>query len=111
MIKFYKEDIKYVRRTGWNDRHQYHFSVTGETSNYLLNKYGLAFSNMELHFLDVDYITVTTEKDDFLSDVADIDSEDFNELMGILQEFIDKDQSNWEEYLCDDWYRKDSRWK
>ena len=32
--------------------------------------------------------------------------EDFNELMGILQEFIDEDQSNWEEYLCDDWYRK-----
>ena len=112
MIKFYKEDIKFIRRTNWGNAFQYHFSVTGETSNYLLNKYDLEFSGMELHFIDIDYVTVTTKKENgLISDVAEIDAADFEELMIILNEFIEQDKSNWKEYCCDDWYKKDSRWE
>lgn len=40
MIKFYKEDIKYIKRTAWAGfnyihEYQYHFSVRSESANYL----------------------------------------------------------------------------
>lgn len=118
MIKFWKEDFEYIKRTGWSGfnykyDHQYHFSVCGESANYLINEYGLFGYKVEVHVIDYgDYITVTSkERNTTYSDCTEIDEKDKEELMGILQDFIEQDKRNWEEYLCDDWYKKDSRWE
>lgn len=117
MIKFWKEDFKYIKRTGYSvlkdiyDEHQYHFSVIGETALYLMNKYDLFSLNIKIHVFDNDYVTVTSHKTNKETDVAEIDVEDREELMVILNEFIEQDKSNYEEYLCNDLYRKDDRWE
>ena len=117
MIKFWKEDFKYIKRTGWSTsdgyEFQYHFSVKGESFNYLFNKYGLEYPNMEVHVFSGNSATVTTRNNDNKkSDVADIDEGDIEELMSILREDIEMDQHCWEEYRCDsEYYMWDDRWE
>ena len=117
MIKFWKEDFKYIKRTGWSTlggyEFQYHFSVKGESFNYLFNKYGLEYPNMEVCVFGENSATVITRNNDNKkSDVADIDEEDIEELMSILREDIEMDQREWEEYCCDsEYYIWDTRWE
>lgn len=118
MIKFYKEDIKYIRRTSWAGfnytyEHQYHFSVISESANYLINKYNLFGKDVEIHYFDNYYITVTSKNPYGIeTDVADIDPVDINELLLILMEYIKQDQREWEEYMCDsEYYMWDDRWE
>ena len=117
MKKFFREDIKYVERTNWTGfhytcEHQYHFSVRGESANYLINKYNLFGKDVKIHYFDDTYITVTShDPKGSQTDVAEIDSEDIKELMLILQEDIQQDQRQWEEYVCDsEYYMWDTRW-
>lgn len=117
MIKFWKEDIKYIKRTGWaglrfSYEYQYHFSVGSESANYLLNKYDLHGAEMQLHYFEDNYITVTSKHPKYsnMSDIAEIDDEDKEELLVILQEDIKEDQRQWEEYKCNDDYPWDTRW-
>lgn len=116
MIKFWKEDFKYIKRTGisFSQGFRYTFSVRGESANYLINEYELLGSDVKVHVFSDDYITVTSKKPDSrfqTCDCVEVEYEDREELMAILQEFIDIDKRNWEDYLCDDWYKKDSRWE
>lgn len=119
MIKFYREDVKYIKRTAWAGfnyahEHQYHFSVRSESANYLINKYGLYGKDVELHYFSDDYITVTSKHpyEDTKSDAAEIDEEDMQELLTILLEDIKRDQAEWEEYICNsDYYMWDTRWE
>ena len=39
------------------------------------------------------------------------DEDDIEELYSLLKPIIDIDLRNYEDYMCDDWYRKDSRWE
>ena len=113
-MKFWKEDFKYIQRSGisFSEGFSYTFSVRGESANYLINEYGLFGENVKVHVFSKDYITVTSSNSKFqMSDCASIEDEDTYELMYILQEFINRDQRNWEEYLCNDWYKKDDRWE
>ena len=114
MIKFWKDDFKYIKRTGvsFSEGFRYTFSVYGESANYLINEYGLFGENVKIHVFSKDHITVTSSNSKFqMSDCANISDEDICELMYVLQEDICMDQRNWEDYLCDDWFKKDSRWE
>ena len=48
-----------------------------------------------------------------LSDITDIDDkDDLKELLDILQEGVNLNMRNYEEYICNsDYYKKDSRWE
>ena len=117
MIKFWKEDFRYIKRSfiSFTDKYCYTFSVRGESANYLMNKYGLQYPNIEIHlFTSYNSMSVTSKIDSGLkSDVTDIDDEDdLKELLSILQEEVRIDQVNYEEYMCDSEYNKyDSRWR
>ena len=115
LIKFWKEDFKYIKRR-YSSEYDfcYTFSVRGESANYLMNKYDLCYPNVEVHLFTIDNsMSVTSKIDSGLkSDVTDIDDEeDTTELWSLLKEDIDIDQRNYEEYMCDDWYKRDSRWE
>lgn len=117
-MKFYKEDIKYIKRTSrsgfdYTYEYQYHFSVRGESSNYLINKYWLFGKDVEIHYISNDYITVTSKNpyNNTESDVSDVDPQDMEELNIILEECIRNDLRNWEEYKCNDCYAWDTRWE
>ena len=70
MIKFWKEDFKYIKRTEWSIpggyEFQYHFSVRGESFNYLYNEYGLEYPNMEVHVFGENSATVTTRNNEMI---------------------------------------------
>jgi len=104
MIKFWKEDFRYINRYEIFRGYSYTFSVCGESANYLINKYELNYSNIQVHFFTCDNtMTVTSKTDDKLrSDVADIEEEDLKELLTILQEEVDLDLRNYENYICND---------
>ena len=118
MIKFWKEDFTYVKRAfiSFTDEceYRYDFAVRGESANYLMNKYGLAYPNVKVHLWTVDNSVSVTSKSNnkLLSDVDDLDDkDDLVELLPILLEEVARDLRNYEEYMCNsDCYHKDSRW-
>ena len=113
MIKFWKEDFKYIERfNSWNGL-CYGFSVYGESSNYLINKYQLKYPNVIVNFyVDDKSIFIRNKSNDGLNiRSTDTYDEDYEELLTILQENIDIDLRNYEDYMCDEWYKRDSRWK
>lgn len=97
MIKFWKEDFKYIGKkyiscNSYMNRYEcYTFSVRGESANYLINKYDLDYPNIQVHLFACDNtMTVTSKTDNRLnSDVADIEDEDLKELISIIQEDVD----------------------
>ena len=113
MIKFWKEDFTYVKRLECSiGGYIYIFSVRGESSNYLRNKYDLTYSNMYVNVFTINNsITVGSKANNMsLSDITDMEEEDENELLPLLQEEIDLDLRNYEEYMCNDIYPRDTRW-
>ena len=120
MIKFWKEDFKYVERYGYYNSKTggeglcYAFTVRGESANYLMNKYKLGYPNVSVYlYMDDNGISTGSKTDNKLkSDLIGVnDKEDTIELWSLLKEDIEIDQRNYEEYMCDDWYKRDSRWK
>lgn len=114
MIKFWKDDFKYIERLEtWNGL-CYRFSVCGESSNYLMNTYQLKYPNITVHFYITDKsMSIRNKSNDGLNiHSTDIEDDDYEELLNILQEEVRIDQINYEEYLCDSEYNtRDSRWK
>jgi hypothetical protein len=113
MIKFWKEDFTYVKRLDCSiGGYIYIFSVRGESSNYLRNKYDLEYQNIYVNvFNRFEGITVGSENEKLQADIADMEEEDENELLPLLQEEIEIDLRNYEEYLCNDIYPRDARWR
>ena len=121
MIKFWKEDFKYIKRSGYTHffiegfGYCYAFSVRGESANYLMNKYNLKYPYIKVY---VNYghkaasLRVVSETDDKSQfDAYDVCGEDITELLTVLKEDIDSDLRNYEEWQCNsDYYKKDSRW-
>lgn len=120
MIKFWKEDFKYIKRSPYTHffvegfGYCYTFSVRGESANYLINKYNLRHPNIKVcvnyGHNSASLRVVSETKDVSQFDVYDICGEDLIELTFLLKEDIDMDLRNYEDYKCDDWYKKDSRW-
>lgn len=115
MVKFWKEDFKYVERhfyvsdpLGFTS-YYYVFTVCGESANYLMNKYNLNGHDMKIGFFEVNnHILVGSCNERW----KDIDMDDIYELLNILQKEVKIDKINYYEYLCDSEYNKyDSRWK
>lgn len=113
MIKFWKEDFTYVKRLNCSaGGYIYTFSVHGESSNYLRNKYDLGYPNIYVNVFTKDNsMTVGSRNEKLQADIADMEEEDENELLPLLQEEIDLDLRNYKEYLCNDIYPRDTRWR
>lgn len=120
MIKFWKEDFRYITRMGYYNAEQgccsyyYTFSVRGESANYLMNKYDLDYPIINVNlFTEDNSVTVrSTVENRLKSEVVDIDDkEDLKELLPLLIGEINIDLRNYEEYTCDsEFNRRDSRW-
>jgi len=92
VVKFWKEDFKYIKIIEAYYGYDHVFSVHGESVNYLRSKYDLKYPNVKVHlFIDDDTLTVVSRTDNLLfMDNVVIDKEDTKELMFILQEIMDK---------------------
>ena len=113
MIKFWKEDFTYVKRLDCSaGGYIYNFSVRGESSNYLRNKYDLGYPNIYVNVFTIDNsMTVGSRNEKLQADIADIEEEDVNKLLPLLKREIDIDLRNYDEYLCNDIYPRDTRWR
>lgn len=114
MIKFWKEDFRYIERLNFSfGGHIYIFTVRGESSNYLRNIYTLQYPNIQVNLFTIDNsMSIGSKTDNKLkSDITDMDEEDVKELLPLLQEEVDSDLRNYEDYMCDDGYPRDSRWR
>lgn len=122
MVKFWKEDFKYIKRSRYilffleGFGYRYTFSVRGESANYLINKYNLLYPNVKIcvnhgHEARTLYVMSETESMNIYDIHEVIDGEDAVELAHLLEEEIVADLINYEEYRCGDWYKKDSRWE
>ena len=61
--------------------------------------------------MDKTIYTGSRQYDNKKSDCCDCDEDDIEELYTLLKPIIDIDLRNYEDYMCDDWYRKDGRWE
>ena len=114
MIRFWKEDFKYVRRSPYTHfflegfGYCYTFSVRGESANYLRNKYNLIYPyakvcvNYGHNAITIRVISETENPSVY--DVYDVIGEDLIEIGSLLKEDIEIDLRNYEEYKCDVWY-------
>lgn len=121
MIKFWKEDFKYIKRSPYTHffvegfGYCYTFTVRGESANYLMNKYNINYPYIKVcidyghNAASIRVIGETENASQFGS--CDIHGEDLAELISLLKEDIEMDLINYEEYKCNDDYKKDSRWQ
>lgn len=112
MIKFWIQDFDYAKRLGYAEPFGYLFKVRGESANYLINKYELGFPNIFVNCYSDKTIYIGSRKyDGKYGDCCDCEQDDIEELYNLLKPIIDVDMRNYEDYMCDDWYRKDYRWE
>lgn len=130
MIKFWKEDFKYIQRNGSTKLFEYVFTVGGESANYLINNYGFTKYSKSEFFNNLKYIdifihcyfnqnvgekviniVIKKEKGLFRKSIFSCYKEDIDELFKILYPTIINDIRSYEEYLCNsDCYKQDYRW-
>lgn len=121
LIKFWKDDFKYIKRSGYTHffvegfGYCYTFTVRGESANYLMNKYNLKYPYVKVYLtyghnaITVRVVSETEDKSQF--DNYNICEEDFYDLVFILQKEVWDDLRNYEEWKCNsDYYKRDSRW-
>lgn len=101
MVKFWKEDFRYINRSPYTHffvegfGYCYAFSARGESANYLINKYNLKYPYINIYLnyghnaASIRVVSETEDKTQF--DAYDINREDFNELLHILKIHIDVD--------------------
>lgn len=112
MIKFWSEDFKYTERLESFGVFSYLFDVHGESANYLINKYQLGYPKVFVnYYIDKTIYIGSDAYDGKRSDCCDCEADDVEELCNLLKSIIDIDLRNYEDYMCDDWYKKDSRWE
>ena len=113
MIKFWKEDFEYVSRFGSDRNYIYEFYVRGESANYLMNRYKLKNGRIYTSFSwpEKSFLITNRNRNDIIENAHIGDDEDREELYEAVKDQIDADLRNYEEYMCDDWYHRDSRWK
>lgn len=112
MIKFWTDDFKYTKRFGVKQPFGYLFNVRGESANYLINKYRLSYPNVFVNCYSDELIYIGSRaNNDMSGDCCDCEEDDVDDLYGVLEPTMNMDIRNYEEYMADDWYRKDSRWE
>ena len=122
MVKFWKEDFRYINRSPYTHffvegfGYCYAFSARGESANYLINKYNLKYPYVKVYVnyghnvASMRVISETENKSQY--DAYDIYGKDLDELLFVLQEELDNDLRNYEEWQCNsDYYKRDSRWE
>jgi hypothetical protein len=112
MIKFWLDDFNYIKRFGVSEPFGYLFNVRSESANYLINKYKLSYPKVFVNcYVDKTIYIGSRQYNNKQSDCCNCEQDDIEELYNLLKPIIDIDMCNYEEYKCDDWYRKDSRWE
>ena len=112
MIKFWAADFEYIKRLGKIRPFEYLFYVRGESANYLMNKYKLSCSKVYVDYsLDKTIYIGGRANDNAAYDWRYCNWDDIDELYGILEPIMNMDMRNYEEYIADDWYKRDSRWE
>lgn len=112
MIKFWIVDFSYEKRLGHSEPFGYVFHVSGESANYLMNKYRLSYPRVFVNcYLDKTIYIGSRQHDGRRSDCCDCNNGDREELYNLLFPIIQSDLANHEEYMCDDSYDRDSRWE
>ena len=113
MIKFWKEDFEYVSRFGSNNNYIYEFYVRGESANYLMNHYRLKNGRIFICFnsSDKSFIVTSSDKNGDVENAHTGNDDDREDLYEAVKDQISADLRNFEEYMCDDWYHRDDRWK
>lgn len=111
MIKFWMDDFEYIKRFGNMRPFEYQFYVRGESANYLMNKYKLINGKIVVDCSSDERIYIGSYTNDNTSyGWKYCQDDDIDELYGILEPIMNMDMRNYEEYMADDWYKKDSRW-
>lgn len=111
MIKFWKQDFRYIKRYREPGAFLYIFAVTGESCNYLINKYNLNYPEVNVSCINGEIFVNSHTYDKKYAECCDCDENDIEELYSILKSFIDIDMINWNEYIADDFYTRDDRWE
>lgn len=114
MIKFWKEDFEYISRLDLSGAYLYTFFVRGESANYLINHYNLEFFEkcIVFCFMPDKSLSISGVKEDGNGTKQYVcHEEDREKLYEAVKDQISADLRNYEEYMCDDWYHRDSRWK
>ena len=112
MIKFWADDFEYIKRLEKIQPFRYRFYVRGESANYLMNKYKLDCSKVFVDCSSDEAIYIGGLANDNMSyDWAYCKDDDIDELYEILEPIMNMDMRNYEEYMCDDWYKRDDRWE
>ena len=99
MVKFKKEDFKYVSRVYiacdlYMNKcgYYYIFSVVGESANYLKNKYSLQNINIEVNLFADNSMRICSYKEHSRDkDIVYMAKEDVKELLPLLQEDMNLD--------------------
>ena len=116
MIKFWKEDFRYIRRYSDYPGYTYVFQVRGESANYLINHYDLPEDDIEVV---VDFNPIIIKFEVLITDfpkhskrvMTKIKEEDYKEIRETLFPYILDDLRSYEEYLSDtEWNHRDERW-
>lgn len=112
MIKFWLDDFSYIKRYGCTEPFTYLFNVRGESANYLINKYQLKYPKIFVNYYMNKTIHIGSRQyNSKKRDCFDCDKADIEELYNLLKPIIDVDLRNYEDYMCDEWYKKDDRWE
>lgn len=112
MVKFWLDDFSYTKRLGYAKPFGCLFNVRGESANYLINKYHLGYPKVFVNcYTDKTIYIGSQQYDGKQSDCCDCGQSDVEELYGLLKPIMEADMRNYEECLCDNWYKKDSRWE
>lgn len=112
MVKFWTSDFEYIKRFGNVRPFNYKFKVRGESANYLMNKYRLVGNKVFVGCSSDETIYIGSCVDDGTSyGWKHCNDDDIDELYGILEPIMNMDMRNYEEYIADDWYKKDDRWE
>lgn len=107
MIKFWLDDFYDIKRLGTWEPFSYEFNVRGESANYLINKYELSYPKVFVNcFIHITIYIGSQQYDNRRSDCCDCEADDVEELYSLLKPIIDINLRNYEEYMCDDWYKK-----
>lgn len=102
----FKEDFEYIKRL--NNPWKWIFNVKSETSGYLLNKYGAFDYPLRVVVWwdsenDIPHALIESTN-------KKVDLEDAIDIWIAVDEIIINDIENWDEYICNDVHKPDSRW-
>lgn len=112
MTKFYENDFRYEYRLGAIEPFAYVFYVSGESENYLMNKYHLESDRVIVYAnLEKRIAIGNRRKKHSIWNIHPCAADDVDELYHILEPVMNLDMIWYDEYLAEsDYYTPSERW-